>query len=861
MRKIVAFFAVFALTLNAMAQKVTLYFNDVSMSEALKQIATQSQTEINFIYDELEDFRVTAHIDRQSVENAVKIAAGFYPVRVIRRNGIFAVECTHKSERHFSGSLIDDEGQPIAYANIALLNVQDSAFITGGISNDGGVFVIPCEQKSVIVKISFIGYKTVFRTTDSTNLGIIKMEPEVRTIEGVVIKGNRKTITSQVDRMQYNVAADPFAQGLDAKELMRRVPLLSVSTGGGVSIVGKSNTHILIDGKELPESLVNAKLAALRSEDIEKVEVITIPPSKYKAETNAGYVNIVLRKDKTLGINGMIGAELTFRDETSWNVSPSINYATKKFDISVAANINKFDGKNKRKSVVEFSDHDKTSESENHFDWLNYSTNIITKYQINNNISVGMLGGVSGNKQDASQHDITSELNILAESNSDSPDITNYSIPLEFFTDILIDSTGKAVTLTYDYLNNYDDDNVLLTTNFSDGRSNKIQTVGNNRYRIDSWKADFALPFHWATVETGAAFTNIHNASEIAISDDLSGSFILNPNQSNNYDYNEKTAALYFSAERKFGDKFSAKVGLRAEQTWIDGNLLETNDKHSDDYLHVFPSVHLGYDVSDEAHIGAAYSRGITRPNFMDLNPFRYYFTANKYVSGNPYLLPGLTDNFEVNFSHDIGIYAVLYESRQHDGIDYPTVFLSDGSEVTTGVNCYESDKAGLYVSWDGDIFDWCSVSIGGEVFYSGYRATKSDVGLMNVDSWSGKLETDLDFYLNADGTLALELSYSHEFPYMENIQKYRTWVLFGGGISYMLLDNRLKLRCRFSDPFHQNMSRTVTRYDGYDVRSTFDSCVRNVSISASYFFGGQSVRRTWRQSKNTDANRAGSRG
>ncbi len=845
--------------INAAAQKVTIVFDNTSMSEALKTIAAESGTEINFIYDELEDFRVTATIDRQPVETAVKVVAGFYPVRVTQKHGIIAVECTRKAERHYCGTVTDENLQPLPYATVMLFNPNDSTFLSGGISNEGGVFVVPCDKDRVVVKVSFIGYKTVSVPTADADLGTIRMEPEILTIEGVEVRGNRKTITSQVDRMQYNVAADPFAKGLNAQELMRRVPLLSVSQDG-IEIVGKSNTHILIDGRELPANMINAKLAALNSEDIEKVEVITIPPSKFKAEANAGYVNIILKKDKTLGVNGTLGGGLTFSDRTSWSVSPSINYANKKFDISVASEIRKTNGLNVKNTTREFDDYDKISSMTNTFDWMINNTNVTAKYKINNNLSVGFLGGFSGNDAKTKQSDITTERGMTTVSNMQMPDSHNYSLPLEFFADVMIDSTGKFLSLTYDCLNNYEKSDAMLTSLQSDGISNKIKTLGDSRYRIDAWKADFLLPFQWADIETGAAFTNIRNSSMIGIYDDFSGEFKQNESQSNDFDYDEKTAALYISAHHKFGEKFTAKVGLRAEKTWIVGELLEKQDKHDDDYLYVFPTVHLGCIVSEKAHIGAAYSRGISRPNFMDLNPFRYYITSTKYVSGNSFLLPGLTDNFEVNFSHDIGIYAVLYESRQHDGIAYPTILMSDGTEVTTGVNCYESDKTGLYASWGGNIWDWLRVQFGGEVFYSGFRVSNSDFGLVNTDGWSGKLEADLDISLNSKKTLVFNLYYEREFPYVDGINKYRTWVLFGGGLRYSLIDNRLKLRLNFNDPFHENLARTITRYDGYTERSAFDCRARAVSISASYFLGGQSVRRTWRQSKNTESSRAASR-
>ena len=191
----------------ASAQKITHTFQDVPLSDALKYIQEQATDyNITFIYDELEDFRVTTSIKHKSVTEAIMQIIGFYPVQVVKRgeNEIY-VECTHKTERHLTGTIIDENRQPVPYANVYLLHPSDSTVIGGGVSNEAGVFVIPYEQPTVLARISYVGYKTVYKLCDQPEVGTIKMQPDSYTLNGVVVQGERPKVVLQGNSLMMNV--------------------------------------------------------------------------------------------------------------------------------------------------------------------------------------------------------------------------------------------------------------------------------------------------------------------------------------------------------------------------------------------------------------------------------------------------------------------------------------------------------------------------------------------------------------------------------------------------------------------------------------------------------------------------------
>ena len=149
--------------------RISRTYNNVSLSEALLQLNNeQKEYVINFLYNELEDFRITTTVSRKSLPDAIQQMIGFYPVRMTVKpdDHEIYVECTHKTDRHLTGTIIDEQGQPVAYANIAILNPADSTLLSGGVSNESGYFAIPYEKPTVIARISYVGYKTVYRLCD-----------------------------------------------------------------------------------------------------------------------------------------------------------------------------------------------------------------------------------------------------------------------------------------------------------------------------------------------------------------------------------------------------------------------------------------------------------------------------------------------------------------------------------------------------------------------------------------------------------------------------------------------------------------------------------------------------------------------
>ena len=284
MKKILILLFLFLTMMQAEAQRITRSFNDVSLSEALRDLNNATDRyEVSFIYNELEDFRVTTNIRRLSVPDAVRQAVGFYPMRVTVSDSLITVECTHKTDRHLTGTIIDEQGQPVAYANVALLNPTDSTLLSGGVSNESGVFVIPYEQPQVLARISYVGYKTVWRLCDKENVGDIQIQPDNQIISEIVVRGSVPAHKLTTEGIQTNVENTVLSKLGTANDVLVHVPGLQ-KNGDNYTVFGKGTPIFYINGR-LVRNLT--ELDQLKSENIKSIELVTNPSSRYDASVRA----------------------------------------------------------------------------------------------------------------------------------------------------------------------------------------------------------------------------------------------------------------------------------------------------------------------------------------------------------------------------------------------------------------------------------------------------------------------------------------------------------------------------------------------------------------------------------------------
>ena len=284
MKKLFILLLLCAAVNGTMAQKITRSYQNQSLSRVLEDLnAATSRHEISFVYNDLEDFTVTCTFERLSLNDALMKVVGFYPVRIVRDGDKYFVECTHKTERHLRGTLIDEQDQPVAFANIAVLNPADSTLLSGGVSNEAGQFVVPYEQHKILVRISFIGYKTIYRLCTQEDMGTIRLQRDSYVVKGVTVKGHVPQYQMGSEGLVTNVENTPLSQLGTAGDVLKHVPGI-IAKDDQYEVFGKGTPLIYINGRKMRNL---KELEQLKSTDIKHIELITNPGAKYDATIGA----------------------------------------------------------------------------------------------------------------------------------------------------------------------------------------------------------------------------------------------------------------------------------------------------------------------------------------------------------------------------------------------------------------------------------------------------------------------------------------------------------------------------------------------------------------------------------------------
>ena len=264
---------------QASAQPITHHFQDVTMPEALRMIERHSHYTINFIYNDLEDFRVTANVKGMTVPQTIRQLIGFYPIQAtIVNDSVISVECTQDGKWRYKGRVVDGKGRPFEFANITLRSLQDSSIIAKGVSNENGFFVIPCNAAKVMARISDVGYQTVEMVCSHQDMGAIRLLPSRLTLQEVTVKSRQKI--HKIDNDVFIPTALQKKVSMDGYDLLRNmaIPQLNIdaitneTTVKGKAVTFIVDNHIVTNPNDIKQ---------LSPNDILKVEYNAMPTGEY----------------------------------------------------------------------------------------------------------------------------------------------------------------------------------------------------------------------------------------------------------------------------------------------------------------------------------------------------------------------------------------------------------------------------------------------------------------------------------------------------------------------------------------------------------------------------------------------------
>ncbi len=772
-----------------------------------------------------------------------------------------------------SGTVVDSEtNQPLEYATLVLQSTEDPSKLTGGITDINGKFEVETSSGEFNVSVEFISYKT-YRLNNqnlnkSTDLGTIRLGINVEELAGVEVIGEQTTVEVRLDKKIYNIGKDITTSGGTVSDALNNVPSVNVDVEGVISLRGNENVRILINGR--PSALAGFgstdALRQLPADAIEKVEVITSPSARYDAEGTAGILNIILRKEKTLGVNG--SANVFIGHPATSGITLNANIRTDKYNIFNTTGYRYRDAPGNA-----IFDNTFTSGS---FDRV-LENRIYNRLDKSFNTNIGLEYFLT------EESSITGSLFLRRSKDEDVTDNTN-----ERFNSALLDSRtfrqefenekDKSYQVALNYINRFNEDGHQLTADFQfseDDETNNTVIEENSTFPDESLiilenvyqteeereimaQADYVLPMEDSQFEAGYRGTFQQSITDYQLDslDQGSGQFVTNQTLTNKFTYDENVNALYTQYGNKFG-KLSFLLGLRLENTQLKGKLesefdtsaleeelgIDVDVNFDKNYLGLFPTLNIIYETGEFENFSIGYNRRINRPRGWFINPFPSRSSRTNIFQGNPDLNPAFSNAYDLGYLRrwdKLTLTSSVYYQKETDSferVQEPTgQTTTDGIEIirTIPVNLATNKRIGAEAGLLYNPTTWLRLNSSFNIFRFVTEGTFNNVdyGAENT-SWFARfsskvsLPAKIDWQTNAfyrgpqqnaqtetEGIFSLDLAFSKD-----------------------IMNDNATVSLNVNDLFNSRKRRSITETDFFTSESEFQWRQRQITFSFLYRF------------------------
>ncbi|MEM6722647.1 MAG: outer membrane beta-barrel family protein [Bacteroidota bacterium] len=657
-----------------------------------------------------------------------------------------------------SGQVVDQQSQePIEFATIVLAQKSDDQVIGGTTSRADGTFSIETQSTNFYVEISFIGYanqriEAIEVVNNQLVLGTIPLGTDSKLIEEVVVRAEKSSTEFRLDKRVFNVGQDLSSTGASALEVLNNVPSVNVNIEGQVSLRGSAGVQILINGKpSVIASDESNALGTITADMIDKIEVITNPSAKYEAEGTSGIINIVIKKEDKKGLNGSVSVNTGTPNTHS--IGTSLNIRTEKFNWFSQLGIGHRESPNTVESInqdfgrnTQLLSFGKNSRNEHYLNLV-----LGTDYYINRNNVITFSGNFVYEVEDQPsdqtfefEDPIGSLLRSWTRTENTAATNPKFQFEMNYKRDF---KDHKDHDLVFSALGNFFQKDLesefFNTPVFGENIPDDQITATNFKESKYTFQLDYTRPItDRITIETGSQYVLNDVSNEFEVQNIEDGIFVVDPNFTNTFDYDQKVLGLYGTIAYEY-DKWGVKVGLRAENTDLTTFLQNTGQENNQNFTNLFPSFHTSYKFTEAVSMQAGYSRRIRRPRLWDLNPFFNVRDNFNIRVGNPNLLPEFTDSYEVTsifildkVSFNVGAYY-----RNTTDVIERISFFEDNVNTTTPVNIGTTQAIGLEANGKYSATKW--LSLNGDINYNYFSRSgelEQTVFDFTADQWTAKL-------------------------------------------------------------------------------------------------------------------------
>lgn len=616
-------------------------------------------------------------------------------------------------------SLKDENNLPVHSATVILLSIDSVMLKTTTTDKSGTALFKNLDTDKYKVQITHTGFESVFLSaidfkTESVIKQDIILKQTAATLKDVTVTAKKQFVQFAPDKTIINVDAGIGNAGATVMDVLERSPGITVGRDGTISMKGKPQVMVLIDGKQtqLGGADLQAYLSGMNASQVDVIELIDNPGAKYDAAGNAGIINIKTKKNRQKGFNGSLSVSLGQGIYTKNNNSFSINYRTGKFNLY--ANYGARLGKERMKLYALRKYFDKNGVDSLLLEQPNVTNTKISSHNIKTGVDffasekttlgLAFTGNLTTrNSTSLSTIDWMSPSFVIDSTISTRG--TRYSqfkrAGVNFNVNHKINSSSEIIT-DIDFIKFSIDGNQYFETQLDAPGSIAQATRGNipSDLEIFTAKVDYSKKFSQFVWEAGlkTANTKTDNLAQYYYND--GASWYDDLSRSNHFLYDEKIHSAYSSIDADHG-KWHWQAGLRYELTSYKanqlGNTVVKDSSFKKDYGSLFPSAFVSFNADSSNNFTLRFGRRIDRPQFQSLNPF--LVTLNKYTfeGGNPFIRPQYTWNVELIHTFKQKLSTGISYSYLKDYFSQIFIIDSNSSNVNKNIIIYTRGNVGTF--------------------------------------------------------------------------------------------------------------------------------------------------------------------
>ena len=780
--------------------------------------------------------------------------------------GISTLAAQSNPSARLRGTITNQKGEPVPYANAALLS-PEGVLLEGAVTDEAGNFSISTTKTArVKLVVSSLGY-TSFTSEEfellaglQKDFGTLVLADEVTGLDEVTVKASRPQIIIEPDKTIVNVEGTVMAEGANALDVLGRSPGVFITSDGSINLNGRTGVTVMINDRPMYMSVADLTsfLRSMPADNIKSIEVMTSPSARFDAEGAAGVINIQLKKNTVDGVFGNVMIGGRYNGKAAPNAVVTLNVKKGKWTSNGTFNYNEnveindleiernFQVEGGKSTFLQDSRIIERSHTPSFTGAANYELTPTQNLGINLQASTSASNGLNNSGTTISNPGQSNKSSFTSINDSEDQRSRLFT---NLHYDAKLDTLGGKISADLDLTVMDMSSEALLNNSYSNGlipptlSKDRVLTLNDMYYTIFTSKVDWIKPLKGGKVlEAGLKGSWVESDNNLDLSRG-NGDAQLQPDpNSNRFIYQENVLAAYSSLKGDFSPKLSYQAGLRMEYSDVTGTSKTLNQVNKQEYTNLFPSVFLQHKISDAYQVVYNVNRRITRPNYRLLNPFVYYIDPLTTEKGNPGLRPQYSTNLEMDHVIKGAYQFTLGYSVTQDA--FMQIFEQDEEARSSTTFTANFDKTKNF-NFQGvvpvELAKWWNSSNLVQVNYNKFKSLLG-TDILDISQVSYLLRTQHNFTLPKG--FKMELVGIYLSPQIWGQGEVRGFGWVDAGITKSLMKDKLSLSINGGDLFRTQWIHAAINFAAIDTQIRQYRNEQSVRFTLRYNFSkGQSFR------------------